>query len=79
LNISSAGGTVTLCFEDGSFSNWNDKTYTYSDGVNSVKVSGVFVENITLVFGSDAGLPDGAFADAASERIFEDKNKGLFA
>ena len=72
-----AGGSVTLWFEEGSQNNWNAATLTYSDGSNSVTVSGV--SNVTLKFGADASLPDGAFADAASEKIFEDKSKGMIA
>ena len=71
-----SGGKVTLHFENGSESNWNAETLTYSDGTNSVTVSGV--EEVTLVFGEDASVA-GAFLDAASEKIFEDKNKGMIA
>ena len=70
-------GSVTLWFEEGSASNWNADTLTYTDGTNSVKVNGV--TNITLRFGADASLPAGCFEDAASEKIFEDKNKGMLA
>ena len=70
-------GSVTLWFEDGSESNWNASTLTYTDGANSVKVSGV--SDVTLKFGEAAGLPSGCFDDAASEKIFEDKNKGMLA
>ena len=71
------GGSVTLWFKDGSASNWNESTLTYTDGSNTVKVSGV--DTVTLKFGADATLPDGALADAASEKIFEDKNSGMLA
>lgn len=74
-----AGGTVTLWFESGSESNWNASTLTYTDGANSVKVSGIAAEDITLKFGETNSAIDGAFADAASEKIFEDKNKGMLA
>ena len=70
-------GSVTLWFETGSESNWNADTMTYSDGSNSVKVSGV--DTVTLKFGADASLPAGCFADAASEKIFEDKDSGMLA
>ena len=70
-----ANGKVTLWFESGSENNWNAATLTYSDGANSVKVTGV--SNVTLKFGADTALPAGCFADAASEKIFEDKNKGM--
>ena len=78
-----AGGSVTLWFEDGSASNWNATTLTYSDGANSVKVSGV--DTVTLKFGAESSdlydelSASGCFDDAASEKIFEDKNKGFLA
>ena len=72
-----AGGSVTLWFESGSENNWNADTLTYTDGVNSVTVNGV--ADITLRFGADSSLPAGCFDDAASEKIFEDKNKGMLA
>jgi Ca2+-binding RTX toxin-like protein len=71
-----AGGSVTLHFETGSEANWNAETLTYSDGANSVKVSGI--AEVTLVFGGTAPV-EGAFLDGASEKIFEDKNKGMIA
>ena len=71
-----AGSSVTLWFENGSESNWNASTLTYSDGINSVKVSGV--SDVTLKFG-EAALPSGCFDEADSEKIFEDKNKGFLA
>ena len=80
-----AGGEITLWFEEGSTSNWNASTLTYTDGTNSVKVSGVSNDNITLIFGDDGSLRydelvnSGCFEDAASEKIFEDKNKGMLA
>ena len=79
------GGKITLRFESGEMSNWNADTLTYSDGTNSVKVSGVSNDNITLIFGDDGSLrydelaTIGCFDDAASEKIFEDKNKGMLA
>ena len=71
-----AGGSVTLHFESGSESNWNAETLTYTDGANSVTVSGV--TEVNLVFGGTAPV-EGAFLYAASEKIFEDKNKGMIA
>ena len=65
------GSSVTLWFESGSESNWNAATLTYTDGANSITVSGV--SNVTLRFGADASLPDGAFDDFASEKILESK------
>ena len=72
-------GKVTLCFADGEVSNWNADTLTYTDGANSVTVSGVSAENITLNFGNETSLPAGAFSDAASVKIFEDKKQGMLA
>ena len=70
-------GTVTLWFASGSEDNWNAETLTYTDGDNSVKVSGITSDKITLKFGDDgsdqfatlSGM--GAFFDATSERVFE--------
>ena len=72
-----AGAEITLWFENGSARKWNASTLTYTDGANSVSVSGT--TQITLKFGNDYSLSAGAFADAASEKIFEDKNKGMLA
>ncbi len=80
-----AGGSVTLWFLSGSEANWNESTLTYKDGVNSVKVSGVTADKISLKFGDDgsdqfAALSGmGAFMDATSERIFEEAGKGMLA
>lgn len=80
-----ADGSVTLWFASGMEENWNAGTLTYSDGDNSVTVSGVAADKITLVFGDDnsdrfAALTGmGAFLDAASERIFEESGKGILA
>ena len=80
-----ADGKITLWFESGVMSNWYASTMTYTDGANSVKVSGVSADNITLIFGDDNSLlydelaNSGCFDDAASEKIFEDKNKGMLA
>ena len=78
-------GTVTLWFVEGSIDNWDTETLTYADGENSVKVSGVSAEQITLKFG-DNGSDEfgalsgmGAFFDATTERIFEESGKGMLA
>ncbi|MBO4512587.1 MAG: hypothetical protein J5746_07450 [Victivallales bacterium] len=73
-----ASGTVTLWFQKGNEGNWNDETLTYTDGDNSVTVSGVGRESITLRFGDEDArygelLAAGAFSEATSERIFEDR------
>ena len=79
---------VTLWFKDGDIANWNDQTLTYIDGDKSVKVNGVSAANVNLVFGNDNGNQQarfdqlnaaGAFDEFTSEKIFEDKNKGMLA
>ena len=80
-----AGGSVTLWFASGDESKWNAERLTYTDGDNSVKVSGVTADKITLKFGDDgsdqyatlSGM--GAFFDASTERIFEESGKGILA
>ena len=80
-----ADGTVTLWFISGSVDNWNLSTLTYTDGNNSVVVSGVGLDRITLKFGDDGSeqyamlTAQGAFADYSSEKIFEDKDRGMLA
>ena len=80
-----AGGSVTLWFESGSMDNWDSSSLTYTDGDNSVKVSGVTAEQVKLKFGDDgsdqfASLTSmGAFFDATTERIFEESGKGILA
>ena len=71
-----SGGSVTLWIDGGSMRYWDAATLTYSNGANSITVSGV--SNVTLKFGTDAPV-NGAFADAASEKIFEDKSKNMIA
>ena len=77
------GGSVTLWFASGDESKWNADTMTYTDGENSVKVTGV--TSVNLKFGDDgfeqyAMLAQaGAFFDATSERIFEEEGKGILA
>jgi len=80
-----ATGSVTLWFASGDSTNWNPEMLTYSDGTNSVKVSGVTAEKVTLKFGDDGSAQFstltsmGAFFDATSERIFEEPGKGILA
>ena len=69
------GGKVTLWFKSGYESSWNASTCTYTAGYQSVRVTGT--SDITLKFGDSPELPAGVFLDAASEKIFEDKNKGF--
>lgn len=64
--------------------NWNEKTLTYTDGNNSVKVTGVTAADITLRFGREHAwyndfLARGAYNDFTSENIFEESQKGLLA
>jgi len=81
-------GSVTLWFASGSLTNWNAETLTYTDGDNSVTVSGVAAEKITLKFGENspedaarfASLSDiGAFDAFTSRKIFEEADKGILA
>lgn len=78
-----ATGSVTLWFASGDESKWNADTMTYTDGENSVKVTGV--SEVTLKFGDNtteqyATLAQaGAFLDFTSERIFEETGKGVLA
>ena len=78
-----ADGKVTLWFKDGDESNWNADKLTYADGTSSVKVTGV--ANVTLKFGNDGSkqyqslLASGAFSEATSQRIFEERDMGMLA
>ena len=80
-----AGGSITLWFVNGDDSKWDAATLTYTDGANSVTVTGVTVDRVTLKFGSDgteeyATLASaGAFAEVTSEKIFEERNRGVLA
>jgi len=80
-----ASGTVTLWFVSGDISNWNEATLTYTDGDNSVTVSGVDIEQITLRFGDDDSAQFtslssmGAFEVFTSQRIFEESALGILA
>jgi Ca2+-binding RTX toxin-like protein len=79
------GGKVTLWFDKGDEDKWDAKTLTYTDGNNSVRVSGVSQDKIDLLFGSDGSemysdlLANNAFDEFASDKIFEDRNRGLLA
>ena len=80
-----ATGSVTLWFASGSQDNRNAESLIYTDGDNSVKVSGVALDKITLKFGDDGSaqfaslISMDAFFDATSERIFEESGKGILA
>ena len=72
-----AEGSVTLWFATGDESNWNSEAMTYTDGENSVTVSGVSAENVMLKFGVEQSevfvqlYYKDAFAEFASQKIFE--------
>ena len=70
-----ADGAVTLWFETGDISKWDASSFTYTDGDNSVQVSGVAADKITLKFGSsegyDALAAAGAFLESTAESVFE--------
>ena len=78
-----ATGSVTLWFASGSMDNWDSASMIYTDGDNSVKVTGV--TSVNLKFGDDGSeeyatlAQAGAFFDATSERIFEESGKGVLA
>ena len=80
-----ADGSVTLWFASGDEANWNAASLTYADGTGSVKVSGVTADKVTLKFGDDGSeqfaslAAQGAFADVTSEKVFEEKGKGILA
>ncbi len=80
-----ADGSVTLWFATGSSDNWDATLKTYTDGENSVTVSGVDSDKVTLKFGDDGSekfdflMEKGAFADYSSAKIFEEYGKGFLA
>ena len=80
-----ATGTVTLWFASGDESHWDAGSLTYTDGENSVTVSGVAAGKVALKFGDDgsdryAALASaGSFAEFTSQRIFEESVGGILA
>ena len=80
-----ADGSVTLWFAAGDGAKWNAETLTYADGENSVTVSGVTADKVTLKFGDDGSAEfaalaaAGAFAAYTSAQIFEEPGKGVLA
>ena len=75
VDITDADGAVTLWFGTGDISKWDASSLTYTDGDNSVQVSGVAADKITLNFGSsegyDALAAAGAFLESTAESVFE--------
>ena len=72
------GGTVTLWFASGDDSKWDSSTLTYADGDNSVTVSGIDADKVTLLFGGGKEADRfaelsaaGAFLGSSSEAVFE--------
>ena len=74
-----------MWFASGDESKWDASTLTYTDGENSVTVSGITADKIELKFGDDSSerftalTSAGAFFDATMERIFEESGKGILA
>ena len=69
-------GSVTLCFAERN-GVWDESTLTYSCGENRVVVIGT--DDVNIIFGISSDVPESAFADAASENIFENKEFGKLA
>ena len=80
-----ASGSVTLWFASGSPDRWDASTLTYADGGNSVTVSGIGADRVTLKFGDDGSetftalTTLGAFADATAAKIFAPRDAALLA
>ena len=76
---------VMLWFAEGDHANWDASTLTYTDGTNSVTVKGVSSDQVEIYIGDefpwDFEMMNelGVFADATSQKVFEDKNGGLLA
>ena len=79
-----SSGSVTLWFASDA-GVWDEDTLTYTDGANSVRVSGVAADRVTLKFGDDDSedftmLSElGAFLDFVGSRIFEELDRGFLA
>ena len=83
-----ASGGITLWFASGDISKWDASSLTYTDGDNSVRVSGIAADKVALKFG---GLQEddsaqfallsglGAFDAFSSQRIFEEAGTGILA
>ena len=78
-------GSVTLWFASGSIANWDAESTTYTDGENSVRVSGVSADGITLKFGDDGSeryaelSAMGAFDAFTSKTVFDENGYAAIA
>ncbi len=66
-----ADGAVVLWFESGDLDHWDAETLTYTDGTNSVQVSGVSAEQITLYFGAGENYGTLTYSELASLGAFK--------
>ena len=80
-----SGGDIVLWFAAGSEDNWDPVSLSYKDGSNSVTVSGVSADKVTLKIGDDGTemydtlAAYGAFSDCTSKKIFEDRTEAFLA
>ena len=83
-----ADGRVTLWFMDWNPSNWDESTLTYTDGENSVTVSGVSADKIELRFAYNDDetftlfkklFNAAAFDEFSSRKIFDEEQTGYLA
>ena len=76
---------VMLWFAEGDHANWDASTLTYTDGANSVTVKGVTADQVEIYIGDEFPWDFemmselGVFAEATSEKVFEDKTRSLLA
>lgn len=80
-----ADGFVMLWLASGDESNWNTETLTYTDGENSVTVSGVSAGRVELIFGDDGSDLSwnlnalSMFDGFSAQRIFESGDSAVLA
>ena len=85
--VQEAAGSVTLWFAAGDESKWDAATLTYTDGTNTVAVSGVTADKVTLKFGDDGSekyadmVALGAFMEQSTAGVFDldDPSKRVLA
>ena len=71
--VAQSEGSVTLWFKEGDESKWDSEKLTYTDGTNSVAVTGI--DKVMLLFGDyDALFATGAFDAFTSDRILDGRN-----